>query len=131
MLATTTTHQIKNKEIGFYKDSFTMIGTQAAVLAGFSFGAFGRTDFNQLRTGHRVVFANCCAASMSFNLAAVIISTFCSVLGPKMALLGGQGSTFRACDLLRKYHRWATELHIAGLVFFFAACLQVLSGRGR
>ena len=97
---------------------------QAAVLAGFSFGAFGRSDFNQLRTGHRVVFANYCAASMSFNLAAVIISTFCSVLGPKMALLGGKGSTFRACDLL---HHASFATPLAGLIVRYFRILH----RGR
>jgi hypothetical protein len=116
--------EIKTKEIGFYVASFNMIATQGAVLAGFSFGAFSRSDWNVLQVGHRVTFANCCAASMSLNLAAVIFSTFASVLGPKMALLGKQGSTFRACDLLRKYHTWVTKLHIAGLFFFFLSCLD-------
>jgi hypothetical protein len=101
-----------------------MVATQAAVLAGFSFGAFGRDDWTEMQTGHRVVFANCCAASMSLNLAAVVISTFSSVLGPKMALLGKEGCTFRACELLGKYHVLATRMHLGGLFFFFLSCLD-------
>jgi hypothetical protein len=99
-----------------------MIATQAAVLAGFSFGALCKDEWGvhgsefEISPWHRFVFVNACTASVSCNLAAVVISTFCSILGelevipshllpysfpthtpgPRLSLLGPEGAPTKA-----------------------------------
>jgi hypothetical protein len=122
---------IKEKEIGHYTNSFNTIATQAAVLAGFSFGALCKDEWGvngsefEVSPFHRFVFVNACTASVSCNLAAVVISTFCGILGPRLALLGPPGATNSACNSLRREHDWACSSHIAGLAFFLVSMMDI------
>ena len=71
--------EIKDKEIGHYTNSFNMIATQAALLAGFSFSALTMGhDLMVMPPLHRWIFVNACTACTTLNLASVVISTFCS-----------------------------------------------------
>jgi ubiquitin len=122
--------EIKDREIGHYLNNMNMVATQGALVAGFSFGALSGVsppeDSDSPTTYmHHFVFVNSLTASVTCNLASVIVCTLCSILGPKMALLGPEGSTFDACERLKQEHKLASSLNIAGLASFFIACLDI------
>jgi hypothetical protein len=125
---------IQEKIINHYINSFNMIATQAAVLAGFSFGAFGVHDEwmssevvenNEWLAHDRFIFVNACTASTSLNIFAVVVATFCSIEAPKLALMGPEGSAEVCLQKLRVQHEKCIGAHVAGLLFFFLSVMDL------
>jgi hypothetical protein len=116
--------------IDFYATSLNTVATQASVLAGFSFGALGIHDQwmlagdDGLDSSLRFLFVNSCTASVSCNLGAVIVATFCAIQGPKRALLD-QNATKEVRKVMREEHKQVMRAHVLGIMFFFASCFSL------
>lgn len=115
--------EIKNIEIGHYTSNLDMITQQGALVGGFSLGALAGVD-NASSPWH-FIYTQSLTASVCLNIASVIICTFCSISGPKMALLGPEGSPFVACKKLKASHELASKLNIGGMATFFIALLDM------
>jgi hypothetical protein len=117
---------IQDQIVHYYIQSYNMIATQSAVLAGFAFSGFsfhdGWDSFNPL---HRMIFVNACTASVSCNIAAVVLATHCSIQAPGLQLLGPEGSTARACRLLKRWHEFTLWAHNLGLMFFVISICDI------
>ena len=99
--------------INFYSDSLGTVGTQAAVLAGFAFGGLGMRETwldPSVDPRHRFIFVNACTASISCNVAAVAVSTFASIQGPKMGLLCKQ-QVLKIGDIVEARRGTSDRLH--------------------
>jgi hypothetical protein len=117
---------IQDQIVHYYIDSYNMIATQAAVLAGFAFSAFSFHDsWAPLPALHRLIFVNAATASTTCNLAAVVLATHCSIQAPGLQLLGPEGSTARACRLLKRWHGFTLWAHNLGLFFFLVAICDI------
>jgi hypothetical protein len=91
---------IQNQVVHYYIQSYNMIATQSSVLAGFAYGGLSfHSSWTQYSRFHRLIFVNACTASVSCNIAAVVLSTHLSIQAPGLQLLGPEGSTARACKL--------------------------------
>jgi ubiquitin len=121
--------EIKDREIGHYLNNMNMIATQGALVAGFSFGALSGVaspeEDDHAALVHHFVFVNSLMLSVTCGIASVIVTTLCSILGAKMALLGPEGSTFDACEKLKQEHKLASTLNLSCLTSFFVACLDL------
>ena len=90
--------EIKNVEIGHYVSNMDMITQQGALVGGFAMGALAAVgEMGPLGGPYtHLVYTNSLTASTCLNIASVIVCTFCSIAGPKMALLGPEGQPRRS-----------------------------------
>jgi hypothetical protein len=117
---------IQDQIIHYYLESSNTIATQAALIGGFAFNAYGfHDDWSGIPTIHRMIFVNALCAATSFCMMAVILSTHCCIQAPGLQLLGPEGSTQRACDLLRRWHGYTLWAFNLGLGFFLIALIDI------
>lgn len=119
--------EIKNVEIGHYVNNMDMITQQGALVGGFAMGALAAVgEMGPLGGPYtHLVYTNSLTASTCLNIASVIVCTFCSIAGPKMALLGPVGSPFEACRRLRAAHVISSALNVGGMATFFIALFDL------
>ena len=88
---------LKEKEFTLHHRNFTTVGTQAAVLAGFSVTAL--VEFGAPRESNRVLLF-CFYASLVFSLSANVLcvgkTTLLSVFGTSLAMRGPDGAMISA-----------------------------------
>jgi hypothetical protein len=120
---------IRERELDFYTQNCRSIGTSAALLAGFAYAGLSSTsDFSEDTTEFsKGVFLTVTVSAMSLNIASMAAATWCSMLGPGLALRGPDGSMDRAVEGLALEYRVIFLLFAAGLLcFFFSALLLVI-----
>ena len=107
-------------EMEHYTNNLSQISGQAAILAGFSFSALTAAPIDESRGGTTVptiysgnqhvcelFYIYCTIMSMMFNVIALCVATFASMLGPDLGLRGPAGSMEVATRNLRLMHRYA------------------------
>jgi hypothetical protein len=85
--------RLLQEQLAFYQQSFQLMGTQAALFAGFAYSSLvseiDAADFSGL------VFIAFSCLSITFSVMAVTQCTLCGIKGPRLALLGPDGSVER------------------------------------
>ena len=81
---------IRERELDFYTQNCRSIGTSAALLAGFAYAGLSSTsDFSEDTTEFsKGLFLTVTTCAMSLNIASMAAATWCSMLGPGLALRG-------------------------------------------
>ena len=114
--------QIEEKELNFYTQSCYTVGTQAALLAGFAFGAITEVDIDaSYHVVLQIMWLVSIVLAMILEIGAVVKAMQLSILGPGLALRGPDGSVLRAILVMREEYVRARNMFYAGLVFFHAA----------
>jgi multisubunit Na+/H+ antiporter MnhG subunit len=72
-----------------------------------------------------LTFGSVGCASTILNIAAVILATHCTVQAPGLQLLGPEGSTNRAVQLLTRWHVYTLWCHNLGILFFLLALIDM------
>ena len=68
------------------------MATTSALLSGFSYGSMSTTTWNSKKPELlKIAYMIMTTASMAFGLLTIITSSFCSMLGPGLALRGRDG----------------------------------------
>ena len=91
--------KLREKELNLFTDNFSALGTQAAVLAGFTTTCF--IEISIPETTHvlaKSVLHLCAVVSICSNITCVSLSTIVSVWGSGTALRGKDGSMDEAVD---------------------------------
>jgi len=119
---------IRERELDFYTQNCRSIGTSAALLAGFAYAGLSSTsdfaeDTSEFSKG---LFLTVTTAAMSLNIASMAAATWCSMLGPGLALRGPDGSMDRAVEGLALEYRVIFLLFAAGLLCFFVSALLLI-----
>jgi hypothetical protein len=120
---------IRERELDFYTQNCRSIGTSAALLAGFAYAGLSSTsDFSEETSElSKGLFLIVTLMAMVLNVSAMTGATWCSMLGPGLALRGPDGSMDRAVEGLALEFRLIFLLFMLGLLaFFFSALLLVL-----
>ena len=114
--------QIEEKEINFYANSCSEVGTQAALLAGFAFGAMTEVDISSDSSDaiQATWLLSICMA-MLLEIGALVKAMQLSILGPGLALRGPEGSVAHAVHVMREEYEYSKKLFYAGLFFFHVA----------
>ena len=97
---------LKEKEFNLHHGNFNAVGTQAAVLAGFTVTAF--IEFDCPPTTNRTIkflYYISSILSLSANVLCVANTTFLSVWGTGLAMRGPDGSMVRAVDGMYQLRR--------------------------
>lgn len=108
---------LKEKEFSLHHGNFNAVGTQAAVLAGFTVTAFIEFDCPD-DTSRLLKFLYYMAAivSLSANILCVANTTFLSVWGTGLAMRGPDGSMARAVDGMYQLRRNVFALFGVGMM---------------
>lgn len=115
--------QIREKELNFFTENFTGIGTQSALLAGFAFDALTGVDTTESHWIPAMLFSFFCTAAMCFNLICVCNCTFCSMCGPGLALRGPDGSMHEAVEGMQAERAETFRFFAFGIIsIHFALC---------
>ena len=130
--------RIRDKELTFFTDNLTAIGTQAAMLSGFAYTGIIMThfepdgkDFQGAESSFSNIFGiskllqGCflCTsiAAMSLELMTVGGSMIAAIYGPGLGLRGPDGSMHRAVDGMMLEYKLAFMLFSTGLFPFLVA----------
>ena len=120
--------QIEEKELHFYSQSCSEVGTQAALLAGFAFGAITGVDIDADSSDAiqaSWLFSSCMA--MLLEIGVLVKTMQLSIRGPGLALRGPEGSVAHAIHVMREEYAYSKKLFYAGLFFFFVAVVVLVS----
>lgn len=102
---------LRQKELEYYVERYTNITTQASIVAGFSFDALVELDITQelhdelVEDGNEwieVLYYTAASCAMAFALFTVVVSSFATVYGHRLALQGPSGSVERSVAVLMK-----------------------------
>ena len=108
---------LKEKEFNLHHGNFNAVGTQAAVLAGFTVTAF--IEFDCPPDTNRVImflYYISSIVSLSANILCVANTTFLSVWGTGLAMRGPDGSMVRAVDGMYQLRRNVFSLFGVGMM---------------
>uniref|UniRef100_A0A7S3JQ87 Uncharacterized protein n=1 Tax=Aureoumbra lagunensis TaxID=44058 RepID=A0A7S3JQ87_9STRA len=113
---------LKEKEFLLHHDNLNTVGTQAAVMAGFSVTAL--IEFGPLKDGNRILkffYYNAVIIAMAANILCVVQTTCLSVKGTSLAMRGPYGSVAKAVDGMYAVRRRVFALFGLGMLalFFF------------
>ena len=114
--------QLKWKEFGLHHLNLTTVGTQAAVMAGFSITAL--IEFAPSPDANRALlflFWTSNMVSLACNILCVATTTMLSVYGSSLSTRGADGSMVRAVDGLYALRRRVFALFWAGVVSVLVA----------
>jgi hypothetical protein len=116
--------QIENRELEFFNDNLGGMAKRCAMLSGFAFKAYRKTEFKGV-SGESVelkmLFKGCCGMAMSCHLCGCLIAVITMVMGPGLALRGPAGSISRAVEQMRIERRAVILFFGVGIFFFFFA----------
>jgi len=122
--------EIRQMEVDWYCENYSMMTGQAAMLAGFAFTQLSTPVPSDHPPPFMVefwyLFLTC--TSIGLELSAIVLSAFLSVWGPSLALRGKNGlhDLHKAVDCLRDYQNLVFFYFLAGwILFFLSAILQV------
>ena len=76
-----TSYRLVKEQIEYYQNNFSLIGTQAALMAGFSFSLLGSQMDSSVSGMMFVLFSG---ISITFNIMAVSTATLCGIRGPRL-----------------------------------------------
>ena len=120
--------QIREKELNYITNKYNAMGTQAALVGGFTVTCLTSLSIGpDITPPIRLLFFVFSALSLSGSLSCILNATFVTVWGPGLALRGPRGSMAKAYYGMVYEQRQIFASFVAG-VFFFA--MQV-RGRGR
>src|SRR5690554_4065352 len=89
--------QIREKELNYFVENYASIGTQAALLAGFTVSAL--VELSDVPHGWvTVIFHLSISVGLIAGVHCVLATTFATVFGPGLALRGPKGSMVRAVN---------------------------------
>ena len=114
---------IRQEELTFHLDRYTMLITQSSVLAGFAFESIVHLEVPEELKDSALAswFFGSLALAVLFSVYVVVIGSCLVVLGHQLALLGEDGDSL---ELAVKHMRgWRVQLFVSG----FAALLALLS----
>lgn len=122
--------EIRQMEVEWYCNNYSMMTGQAAMLAGFAFTQLSTPVPSDHPPAFLIefwyLFLTC--ASIGLELTAIVLAAFLSVWGPSLALRGKHGihDLHKACDSLRDYQDVIFTFFLTGwILFFMSSILQV------
>lgn len=117
--------QIREKELTYYSQNCLAVGTQAALLAGFSYSGLTQVAV-PLEADYvlKLLYLLITTSAMCLELLAVMNTTLLSMMGPGLALRGPDGSVHPAVEGMIAEYQQAYLCFVLGLIcFHFSAVL--------
>ena len=124
---------IEEKELAYYTQNCYAMGTRAAVLILFSLSGFTQVDSTMLddnkvmnHLAMQGFWTGSCVLAAILEIMTLIKCMQLTIMGNRLALLGGEGSMTRAVLIMRSEYLVLQRTFYMGLVVFhIATCLYV------
>lgn len=117
--------EIRKREMAFYVTNCRSLGTQAALIAAFSYSGI-TVDLQDSHGVLKAIYMSLVTSAMGFAFTSLINSMMASMLGPGYALRGPEGSYHHATEsMMYEYKLVAVNLLLAMNMFYFAAFAYV------
>lgn len=94
--------ELREKELKLFNTNFSAVGTQAAIMAGFTLTSFVEIDLPPEKHIAKLMLHFCVALSICVNFLCVAMVTFVTVFGSGKALRGQDGSMDFAVDEMNR-----------------------------
>ncbi len=119
------TLQLREKELDFFVKFYNSISSIGAFLAGFAFSSLKTSLPPDSDVVILVLFLSLTAASIGFQLCAIMNSCACSVFGPGLFLRGPEGmrSAEKAIDVLQFKSDQTLKYFIMGVACTIMSCM--------
>ena len=113
------TLEIRYKELDFWKNTFTTMAGQSAMLTGFAYGGLS-LDSEKKSWLINFGYLGCTTSAMGFGLLTIVIASLCGMLGPGLALRGPEGpsSVHKAVDTMKDESVLCFIFFMCQLLFF-------------
>ena len=119
--------ELREKELKLFNANFSAVGTQAAIMAGFTLTSFVEIDLPPEKDWAKSMLHLFVATSICVNFVTVAMVTFVTVWGSGKALRGQDGSMDYAVDEMNHERTFIVRARRACV----HAPVPVLSDRGR
>eukprot|EP00658_Telonema_sp_P-2_P038741 TRINITY_DN27736_c0_g1_i1.p1 TRINITY_DN27736_c0_g1~~TRINITY_DN27736_c0_g1_i1.p1 ORF type:complete len:191 (-),score=44.92 TRINITY_DN27736_c0_g1_i1:214-786(-) len=115
---------LREKELNFFNENFAAVGTQAALIAGFSMTALAELGVpEEAPRFFKTSFYLFTVITLACELHCVCSTTFICVWGPGLALRGPDGSINRAVDGMMEERDQVFFSFGAGIISFILAAI--------
>ena len=119
------TLNIRLKELEQLKNCFKWMGTTSGILSGFTYGAVSISTYDMKEKLFLIKFGYlaCTTAVMGLGLITIVISSFCNIFGPGLALRGDKGysSVDLAVRTMQREFNMCLLFYIAQLFIFLVS----------
>lgn len=116
--------QIREKELNYITNKYTALGTQSALIGGFSLTSLTSLSFSHsISPSIRWLFFLFSSLSLSSSLSCILNATFVTVWGPGLALRGPRGSMAKAYYGMIREQRQIFGSFTLSLLFFALQCM--------
>lgn len=115
---------LQQKELDFYYNNNSSIGTMATLLAGFAYSAIDdqyQDDFSGYESesyNFLLIYYSAAVISVCFTIMCATCSVFLNIHGSNLALRGPDGSLMRAVLLMREYQDLVLFTFASGIASF-------------
>ena len=111
---------IREKELNYWSTTFHTMASQSALLAGFCYGGLGLEMANQVPSLVQFGYLSMTTCGMAFGLLCITIAALVSMLGPGLALRGGDGanSMHKAVEAMKNESKQCFFFFMLQLLFF-------------
>ena len=98
------TLNIREKELNYWSTTFHTMASQSALLAGFCYGGLSLEIDSKVPSLVQFGYLATTTGGMGFGLLCITIAALCGMLGPGLALRGGEGavSMHKAVENMKK-----------------------------
>lgn len=122
------TLNIREKELNYWTTTFSTMATMSALIAGFTYGGLTVNLPKDVSSLITVGYLAATTLSMTFALLTIIISTFCNMFGPGLALRGGEGSesVHKAIEHMKGESKKSFKFFMVSLSFFHTSCFLLM-----
>ena len=118
---------IRDRELNFYVQNLRSIATQAGVMSGFAYATVtSATGMAHHGDWQAVLFLLVTTIAMDLNIFALGAATWCSMLGPGLALRGPDGAMDKAVEGLALEYRNIFLAFAFGITFFLLSAVVFL-----
>jgi hypothetical protein len=118
---------IRQKELEFWKTTFTTMAAQSAMLTGFCYGGLS-IDAEKKSWVINFGYLSVTTCAMGFGLLTIVIGSLCGMLGPGLALRGPDGpkSVHMAVDVMKSEAVACFGFFMLQLFFFHLSSFSLM-----
>jgi uncharacterized membrane protein len=110
---------IRQRELTFYTNNCTALGTNSLLIASFSWWALTEPPFDEYGNDLvQTIYLLFSASIMALQLLVSVDATLCGVLGPALAIRGQDGAMHQAVDGMVSHYRFTLTCFCLGVVLF-------------
>ena len=122
------TLQIREKELAVFTQNFSVLATQASLLAGLGYSGLTMTPVwakSGASLNASCAFMGLASLGVGFNILTLTVSSWAMIQGTHLAIAGPDGSMSRAVAGMHMERKWAIRFYWSGLTRFMLSVIAL------